>query len=56
MTTIALDREQTGTSAAKVLNIALMIIAFLSSTMLLHWAVTDKFSRIGVTPTAQVTA
>jgi spore germination cell wall hydrolase CwlJ-like protein len=56
MTTIALDREQTGTSAAKMLNIALMTLAFLGSIMLLNWAVTDKFSRVGVTPTAQVTA
>ena len=56
MTTIALDREQTGTSAAKILNIMLMITAFLGSIMLLNWAVTDKFSRIGVTPTTQVTA
>ena len=56
MTTIALDREQAGTSVAKIVNIALMALAFFGSIMLLNWAVTDKFSRIGVTPTSQVTA
>jgi N-acetylmuramoyl-L-alanine amidase len=56
MTTIALDREQAGTSAAKIVNIALMALAFFGSIMLLNWAITDKFSRIGVTPTSQVTA
>lgn len=56
MTTIALDREQTGTSAAKILNIALMTIAFLGSIMLLNWAVTDKFSRTEVIATTKVTA
>ena len=57
MTDIALDREQIDTPpSAKILNIMLMIIALLGSILLLNWAVDDKFSRLGVTPTTQVTA
>jgi spore germination cell wall hydrolase CwlJ-like protein len=57
MTTIALDREQINApSVAKIVNILLMIIALFGSVMLLNWAVNDKFSRLGVTPTSQVTA
>lgn len=57
MTTIELEREQTSTpSAANILNIMLMIIALFGSILLLNWAVDDKFSRLEVTPTTQVTA
>jgi len=57
MTTIALDREQVNAPpAAKILNIMLMIIALTGSVLLLNWAIDDKFSRLEVTPTSQVTA
>ena len=60
MTKIALEREQTQMrippSIIRAFNIMLMVLGLMLSVSLLQWAVSDKFSKIGVSKSSQITS
>jgi spore germination cell wall hydrolase CwlJ-like protein len=60
MTKIALEREQTQMrippSIIRAFNIMLMVLGLMLSVSLLQWAVSDKFSKIGVSQSSQITS